>query len=56
MKRVSKRKTHLSLLGLRGADEQLSRRMDDLNLTDDGGSIRGDKETGEMVDDELVSA
>jgi hypothetical protein len=49
-------KAYLGLLSLRGSDEQLSGRVDDLDLTDDSGSVGGDEEAGKMVDDELVSA
>lgn len=44
----------LGLLGLGRADEQLGRRMDDLDLADDGRCVGGDEQAAEVVDDELV--
>lgn len=46
----------LGLLSLRGADEQLGRRVDDLDLADDGRRVRRDKEPAEVIYNQLVLA
>lgn len=47
---------YLRLLGLRSHNEQLSSRVDDLDLAYDGRCVRGDEEPAQVVDEKFVAA
>ncbi len=47
---------HLGLLLLGGHDEELGGRVDDVELAQDRGGVRGEDHLGQVVDDDLVAA
>jgi hypothetical protein len=48
--------TYLLFLRFTGHDQKLGSRMDNLDLSDDRGGVRGNEELAQVIDDQFITA